>query len=143
MQSDLKAIKVIKTKIIKNSLGDILLFLKKKQIRNKKWTFKEAYFSKIKKNKIKAWKMHLKMTLNLIVAYGEVKFIFYSEKKNKFKKIILNQKNIRRLVVPPGIWFGFKGLFKKDSIILNIANEYSEKKEVLKKNIKEIKYNWQ
>ena len=40
MQSDLKAIKVIKTKIIKNSLGDILLFLKKKQIRNKKWTLK-------------------------------------------------------------------------------------------------------
>ena len=142
MQSDLKAIKVIKTKIIKNSLGDILLFLKKKQIRNKKWTFKEAYFSKIKKNKIKAWKMHLKMTLNLIVAYGEVKFIFYSEKKNKFRKIILNQKNIRRLVVPPGIWFGFKGNSSENSLILNLSSGIHDPKEVDRKIVSEIKYDW-
>ena len=140
MQSDLKAIKVIKTKIIKNSLGDILLFLKKKQIRNKKWTFKEAYFSKIKKNKIKAWKMHLKMTLNLIVAYGEVKFIFYSEKKNKFRKIILNQKNIRRLVVPPGIWFGFQGLDEKLNLLLNIADILHEPTESDRVSISEFKH---
>ena len=41
--------------------------------------FQEAYFSTIKKNKIKAWKRHYKMTMNLIVPIGKVQFIFYNE----------------------------------------------------------------
>ena len=37
--------------------------------------------SKIKFGKIKAWKFHTKMILNLIVPVGKVKFVFYSQKK--------------------------------------------------------------
>ena len=42
--------------------------LKKNELKN--WTFGEAYFSKIKFNKIKAWKYHSKMMLNLAVPHG-------------------------------------------------------------------------
>ena len=38
--------------------------------------FGEAYFSKIGYNKIKAWKRHKKMTLNLVVPYGKIEFVF-------------------------------------------------------------------
>ena len=38
--------------------------------------FKEAYFSQIKKNKIKAWKRHLKMTMNLVIPIGKFNLIF-------------------------------------------------------------------
>ncbi|MFW5625378.1 MAG: dTDP-4-dehydrorhamnose 3,5-epimerase, partial [Campylobacter hyointestinalis] len=34
--------------------------------------FGEAYFSTIDQNKIKGWKKHTKMTLNLIVPIGEI-----------------------------------------------------------------------
>ena len=43
--------------------------------------FEEAYFSTIEINKIKAWKRHLRMTMNLIVPVGEVQFNFYSQEK--------------------------------------------------------------
>ena len=41
--------------------------------------FGEAYFSNIDFDNIKAWKRHLKMTCNLIVPYGKVRFVFFNE----------------------------------------------------------------
>ena len=38
--------------------------------------FGEIYFSTINKNAIKAWKLHKKMTLNLVVPIGKVLFCF-------------------------------------------------------------------
>ena len=74
----LNKIKVTKLKIIKLPAGNIMRALRKNELRN--WTFGEAYFSKVKFGKIKAWKFHTKMTLNLIVPLGKVKFVFYSKK---------------------------------------------------------------
>ena len=45
--------------------GDVLHALKSED--NEFKGFKEAYFSTINPRKIKAWKRHLKMTMNLIV----------------------------------------------------------------------------
>ena len=45
--------------------GDVLHGLKASEIEFN--GFEEAYFSTIKNNKIKAWKRHLRMTMNLIV----------------------------------------------------------------------------
>ena len=114
--------------------------LKKKQLRN--WTFGEAYFSKIKFGKIKAWKYHLKMTLNLVVAHGKVKFVFYSDKKKRFKIIKIGERQHYRLIVPPKIWFGFKGLSKSESTILNLTNSKYDSKEILRCKINSIKFNW-
>ena len=114
--------------------------LKKKE--TKKWNFREAYFSKVKFGKIKAWKFHLKMTLNLVVPSGKVKFVFYSEKNERFRVIIIGEKRYSRLTVPPKIWFGFKGLSKKENIILNLADIKHNPKEILRRDKKRIKFNW-
>ena len=42
--------------------------------------FGEVYFSELRPKSIKAWKYHYKMTLNLIVPLGEVKFVFFKQK---------------------------------------------------------------
>ena len=39
--------------------GNVMHALKKKDFRN--WNFAEAYFSKIKFDKVKAWRKHLKI----------------------------------------------------------------------------------
>ena len=39
--------------------------------------FGEVYFSWIEQGKIKAWKCHQNMTLNLVVPFGEVSFVFH------------------------------------------------------------------
>jgi dTDP-4-dehydrorhamnose 3,5-epimerase len=136
----LDTIKVKILKIILLPAGNNINIIKK--IEMKKWSLEEAYFSKIKFKKIKAWKFHKKMTLNLTVPYGNVKFVFHCPKTNKFRTIKINKKKYARITVPPKIWFGFKGLSKPESIILNLANFRYNKKEILRKKINQIKYNW-
>ena len=40
----------------------------------------EVYFSYVNPNAIKAWKLHKRMTLNLVVPLGKVRFVFRKEK---------------------------------------------------------------
>ena len=120
--------------------GDIMRILKNKEVKN--WNFAEAYFSKIKYNKIKAWKYHLKMSLNIVVPMGRVKFVFYFNKNKNFKVIELGEKKYSRISIPPRIWFGFKGLSKKDSLILSLTNLEHNPNEVLRCKKNEIKFNW-
>ena len=136
----LNKIKVTPLKIKKISSGDVMRVLQKKEL--KKWSFGEAYFSKIKFKKIKAWKYHLKMTLNLAVPFGRVKFVFYSQKENRFRVIEIGERKYLRITVPPKVWFGFKGMAKNESIILNIANAEYNSKEILRLKKNKIKFNW-
>ena len=136
----LDKIKVIPLRILKSSSGNIMRVLKKNELKN--WTLGEAYFSKIKFNKVKAWKYHLKMTLNLVVPQGKVKFVFYSQKDDVFRVIVIGEKKYSRLMVPPKIWFGFKGIGRSESIILNLANFQHSQKEILRCKKNEIKFDW-
>ena len=136
----LDKIKTTPLKIIKLPTGNIMRVLKKNESKN--WNFGEAYFSKIKFNKIKAWKYHLKANLNLVVPYGKVKFVFYSQKDKNFKVVEIGKKKYFRLTVPPKIWFGFKGISRHESIILSVTNIKRNPKEILiwKKN--KISFDW-
>tara|TARA_B100001167_G_C16575370_1_gene214444 strand:+ start:146 stop:571 length:426 start_codon:yes stop_codon:yes gene_type:complete len=136
----LNKIKIKRLKIIRLPKGNVMHILKRGELKN--WNFNEAYFSKIKFNKIKAWKFHLKMTLNLTVPYGKVKFVFYSIKDGRFKVIKLGEGHYARLTVPPKIWFGFKGISKHESIILNLSNVKHDPREILRRKQSDIKFNW-
>ena len=82
------------------------------------------------------------MVLNLVVPKGKVKFVFYSKKNKRFKVIKIGEKKYSRILVPPKVWFGFQGLHKPESIILNIANINHNKKEILRKSKNDIQYDW-
>ena len=120
---------------IENQLGSILHGMKASE--NGYIEFGEAYFSTVGHNIIKPWKKHLKMTLNLIVPIGRVRFVFM-DNDGLFREEIIGDGNYVRLTIPPGIWFGFKGDYENTSLILNIANiehspEEIERKEALEK----------
>lgn len=134
------SIKAEKLKIIPNKKGDILRVVEKKFLRRRK--IEEIYFSKIKYNQIKAWKYHNKKKSILIVPIGSVKFVFYFPKLKKFKTYIIGEKNYQRLLVPPKVWFGFKGLNKKNNLIINLSDSMHSEKEVLRKEINQIIYKW-
>ena len=104
--------------------------------------FGEAYFSEIKFGEIKAWKKHTEMTMNLVVPLGEVKFVF-ADQTGSFREEIIGSRNYYRLTVPPGIWFGFQGLFENFSMILNISNIEHSPLEVERKELDDFKYNWE
>ena len=132
-------------KIISNPKGDVLHGLKKTDNGFKE--FGEAYFSTINKNIIKGWKSHLKMTLNLIVPVGEIKFVLYdqrvgSETFGKFNEIKLGLNNYQRLTVPPGVWMGFQGIGDHLNLLLNIANIIHEPEEAVGCELSDINYLW-
>lgn len=109
--------------------------------------FGEAYFSNIEFNAIKAWKLHKKMTLNLIVPIGNIKFVIYDSRDNsstlkQYQEVILSKENYLRLTIPPMVWVGFQGISKTISTLLNIANIEHSKEEVLRLGQDEIKYDW-
>ena len=120
--------------------GDVFKLIQNNKNKNHK--FGELYLSSIDRNHIKAWKKHLKMTSNFFVIRGNIKFVFYDEINKNFLVKILKNNFQESLIVPPGIWFGFKGLNYKDNILMNFANMIHDKNEVLSKKVKEIKYNW-
>ena len=129
--------------IIKNNNGDVMHAIKNTD--NGFNNFGEAYFTWISSNSIKAWKKHLKMTMNLVVPIGEVRFVFKHENSEGSDDFIIKdigQKKYERITVPPGIWFGFKGISEKNSLVLNIASIPHDPDEVERKEISEINYNW-
>ena len=51
----------------------------------------------------------------------------------------IGDKQYSRLTVPPKIWFGFKGIGKPESIILNLVNVQHNPKEILRCKKNKIK----
>jgi len=117
-----------KLKNFKSDEGEVLHALRESE--DEFYGFKEAYFSTIKYNKIKAWKRHLRMRMNLIVPIGKVQFNFYDHQENLIDNIIIGSENYCRITVPPMIWFGFKGLSSETSYILNISDTSHDPLEV-------------
>jgi len=128
---------------IRTEGGDVLHAMKNTD--NGFAKFGEAYFSEINFGEIKAWKRHVKMTLNLIVPSGSVKFVFLAM---DYKKISahrieeIGDERYVRITVPPGIWFGFQGLTKPRSLVLNVASEPHDPNEVERLSKEDINYSW-
>ena len=121
--------------------GDVLHGIKKNE--KTYFGFGEAYFSNIKKGKIKGWKLHKDMTMNLIVPSGTVKFVFFDEQFKSHKELTIGRLNYCRVTVPPKIWFAFQGLDNKyPNLVFNFANLQHDPNEVIRKEINEIFYNW-
>lgn len=108
--------------------------------------FGEAYFSMIHKGQIKGWKKHLRMTMNLIVPIGSIKFVLFDDREGSstngnYMSVVISKDKYSRLTVPPGIWVAFQGV-GKDNMLTNIASIEHDPEEAMTKAISEICYEW-
>ena len=101
--------------------------------------FGEAYFSLVDYGVTKAWKRHLRMTLNLIVPLGKVRFMFVDDEGGQREEVV-GKEIYNRLTVPPGLWFGFKGLAMPQSVLLNVGDIPHDPNEVEHKEVNELSY---
>ena len=136
----MKQIRETKLKIIEVEKGNVFHGLKSNESDFN--GFGEAYFSNINFRKIKAWKRHMKMTCNLIVPEGKVRFIFYDEDSDNKCTYEIGRDNYCRITVSPKIWFGFEGLHYPSSLILNISDIPHSPKEIERKKIDSSNFNW-
>ena len=110
--------------------------------------FGELYFSWIMPRKVKAWKKHKLMTMNLFVPHGLVKFVLFNEKNpDSFNEVILGNSHERinsykRLMIKPNTWFGFQGIFSSESLVINLADIEHNPLEVEKIDLNSVSYNW-
>ena len=139
----IKDVLITKLDVIDTPGGNVMHAMKESSIGYS--GFGEAYFSQVFKGAVKAWKRHKKMTLNLIVPEGEVRFVLFDDREilsTQFQEIIISKNNYCRLTIPPMIWMGFQGLSNGDSMLLNIADIEHDPNEVDRKEIEKINYNW-
>jgi len=62
---------------------------------------------------------------------------------NKTTDIVLSNDNYHRLTIPPGVWFGFKGLsLMGTNKILNVASIKHDPLESETCNLATFPYNW-
>lgn len=109
--------------------------------------FAEAYFSEILEGATKSWRRHRRMTLNLVVPRGAVRFVVHDDREGSasrgaFGEFLLGDENYARLTVPPGLWLAFRGMGSGTSLILDIANGEHDPDEAEAKDLSAIPYQW-
>ena len=111
--------------------------------------FGEVYLSHIKQGEAKGWKRHNRMTLNLIVVSGAIRFTVFDDRENsktcgQFRDFILSPAtNYQRLTVSPGLWLAFQGLGEDVSILMNIIPEPHDATETDSRALAEIPFDFQ
>ena len=129
-------VKKVKQKVFKNSKGDLLKFIQKKNKFFK--SFGEIYFNEINLNKKKGWIIHKKNQCIFSTVFGEVEFKLIDRRKKSpsydlEENIVLSKNKYNILIVPPGIWFSFTGK-KRKSVIANLINNPHSDNETTKSN---------
>ena len=86
--------------------------------------FGEIYFSTVYRNIVKGWHKHAEMTLNYSCIFGRIKLALYDDRNGSpsqgaLQEIFLGPDLHALVVIPPGVWSGFKGMADPFSIIAN------------------------
>ena len=140
--SNLENIKVTQLSTFDVEGGSVLHAIKKDDVGY--MGLGEVYFSFINPRAIKAWKLHKRMTLNLVVPLGKVRFVFCDPlSEGHYRVEDVGEGNYVRLTVPPGIWFGFQGIALQPSLVTNIADLQHDAAEVERQAVSSFDYQWE
>jgi dTDP-4-dehydrorhamnose 3,5-epimerase len=88
--------------------------------------FGEIYFSTVYKDIVKGWHRHQQMTLNYACVSGRIKLAMYDDRptsptRGEIAEVFLGPDEYALVVIPPGIWNGFKGMSDPYAIVANCA----------------------
>lgn len=77
--------------------------------------FGEIYFSSVYRDAIKGWHRHADMTLNYACVWGRVKLVVFDDREDsatrgEVEEMFLGPDEYSLVVIPPGLWNGFKGM---------------------------------
>ena len=112
--------------------------------------FGEIYFSTVYPGVVKGWHRHREVTLNYSCVFGRIKLVLYDERsesatRGNLQEIFLGPDDYSLVVIPPGIWNGFKGMEEPYAIVANCAThphdpERSERVDPFENH---IPYRWE
>ena len=103
--------------------------------------FGEAYFSSVEDGSISGWKRHRRVSCNLGVLKGNVRFVLLFP-ENKFVQFKLSADDSKRLFIPPNFWYGFQGTSSVVSMIINIIDETHDPDEQDQCELDQFDFDW-
>ena len=129
-------VQIIPLKVIPDSRGRILHFMRKDHPAFKDSDVQEVYFSLIYPGAIKAWHRHSRMTLNYVVPVGNIKLVLYDTRADSPTAYDLNEyfigenSHYQIIRVPPMIWNGFMSLGGQSALVSNVTNSIHDPSEM-------------
>ena len=113
--------------------------------------FGQVYLTTAYPGVVKAWHYHKKQTDNFTCVHGMMKVVLYDARTDSptyraLMEVVIGDKNPALIVVPPGVYHGFKALGTETAYFLSIPTlpyNYAEPDEFrLPPNTDEIQYDW-
>jgi dTDP-4-dehydrorhamnose 3,5-epimerase len=90
--------------------------------------FGEVYFSEVLPGNIKAWKRHRLQTQILAVPAGRIRLVVFDDREKsptqgKLQILELGRPDAyRRVLIPPGLWYGFACIGTMPALLANCAD---------------------
>jgi dTDP-4-dehydrorhamnose 3,5-epimerase len=86
--------------------------------------FGEIYFSTVYEGVVKGWHRHREMTLNYACPFGRIKLVLFDDRdgsptRGQLQEHFLGPDDYSLVVIPPGVWNGFKGLSDPLALVAN------------------------
>ena len=110
--------------------------------------FGEIYFSSVYQGAIKGWHRHKDMTLNYACVWGRVKLVIFDDRegspsRGEIQEVFLGPDDYSLVVIPPGLWNGFKGM-DEVSVLANCCTHEHDpsRSERLSPYSDAIAYDW-
>lgn len=90
-------------------------------------SFGEIYFSTIYKGVVKGWHRHREMTLHYACVFGRIKLVMFDDRdgspsRSKLMEVFLGPDQHALVIIPPGVWNGFKGMTDPHAIVANCCS---------------------
>jgi dTDP-4-dehydrorhamnose 3,5-epimerase len=111
--------------------------------------FGEIYFSTVYPGVVKGWHRHKEMTLNYACIEGRIKLVLFDDRagsptQGELMEVFLGPENYSLVVIPPGIWNGFKGMSSPYAIVANCCTHPHDpsRSERMDPFESSIPYNW-
>lgn len=106
--------------------------------------FGEAYFSSVNPGAVNGWRRHGRMTLNLVVVLGEVRFVACDGAGEQRARHLTPDRGdaYGRLTVPPGLWLAFGGVGAGPNLLLNLASIEHDPTEAETLPIADLPWSW-
>jgi dTDP-4-dehydrorhamnose 3,5-epimerase len=110
--------------------------------------FGEIYFSSIYRGAVKGWHRHADMTLNYACIWGRVKLVILDDREGSpsrglVEEVFLGPDNHSLVVIPPGLWNGFKGMADVSVMANCCTHEHDpSRSERVDPYVNDLGYDW-
>ncbi|OLE68396.1 MAG: dTDP-4-dehydrorhamnose 3,5-epimerase [Cyanobacteria bacterium 13_1_40CM_2_61_4] len=120
----IEGVKVVPLRRIPDERGTVMHMLRSTDPHFSR--FGEIYFSTVYKDVVKGWHRHREMTLNYACIAGRIKLAMFDDRpesptRGTLDEVFLGPDEYSLVVIPPGIWNGFKGMSEPYAIVANCA----------------------